>query len=174
MVGDDDDRIRWFLISTLEGKNVLFILQIAIRCATEDLLEYVTILLEAGASINFQKSTPLLDLIRRYNGDPNITNICLNVARKLIEAGCDVNQLTTISTLELNGVGIAKTPLIQAIERNFLEFASLLLDYGADPNIKCKLFQSCTLRMKQIYLTDRITLILYDKTAKQGHFDWVM
>ena len=164
-----NDRRWWWSDTLIPYLNVWklerVILQIAIRYATEDMPEYVTILLEAGASINFQKSAPLLDLIGRYTGDPNITNICLNVAGKLIEAGCDVNQLTTISIMERIGVVMSQTPLIEAIECNILEFASLLLDHGADPNIKCKLFQSCILRMKQIKVTDRTTLILYDKTA---------
>ena len=126
--------------------NVILILffafQIALSNATSSLMEYVSILIEAGASVDrsVAGSSPLIGLIVRAGKHAQDRKLCQKVAERLIEAGCDVNQCSSMFSVPRHGFSLTRTALSIAAELGLSEFAEMLLDAGADPNIICKKF----------------------------------
>src|SRR5690606_37491619 len=58
----------------------------------------------------------------------------IDVARRLIEAGADVNQAIEVDPPHMRSPAKGTSPLILAIENGHFELAEMLLVAGADPN----------------------------------------
>ena len=112
----------------------------ALSSANSSLMEYVSILIEAGASVDraVAGSSPLIGIVVRAGKHPQDRKLCQKVAERLIEAGCDVNQCSSMFNVDRHGFSLTRTALSIAAELGLPEFAEMLIDAGADPNITCK------------------------------------
>ena len=109
--------------------------------AGEDLPEYLSILLKAGASIECRDSdgyTPLTLHLRSENVDMAWQRTCEPFTTEidmLIKAGCDVNE----ACFERTQTGVVTKPaLIMAVSNDLSMIVHLLMQAGADPNIRGK------------------------------------
>ena len=97
-----------------------------------NLVEYVTILLRAGALPDPVESnvwTPLMQLIYRASDNPCKMRMYVEAIQLLIDAGCDVNRAFKPDAK------FSRTPLMMAVLKKIPRIAEVLLDAGADPDM---------------------------------------
>lgn len=113
--------------------------QVAILKSSVDLVNYVKILLEAGAQtdvVDLLGMSPMTCLIQRvtatkFHGEiEHIDQPYMDVARLLLEAGYDVNFTSAAHyAFQFHG-----TSLKMAVDRGVVPIVQLLLEHGADPD----------------------------------------
>lgn len=115
------------------------------RKITKKRKKILKILLDNGFDINWAQSfsdiidpTPLLIAIRSKN---------YTMVEVLISCGADINFI-----LGQDDVDTRSFPLLTSIEKNDIKMTKLLLDYGADPNLKNK-------PMETAVIFDRVDII---------------
>ena len=122
----------YYTVSSIGG---LVRSQIATISSKLNLVEYVSILLRAGASpdlVEVNSWTPLMQLIYRASDDPFKMRMYVEAIQLLIDAGCDVNRAFKPDTK------FSRTALMMAVLKDLLSIVEVLLDAGADPDLASK------------------------------------
>lgn len=141
----DEILLRFLLVVHLRGSVLVLLIavlcyKVAILKANASVVDYVRILLDAGADtdvIDLLGMSPMTCLVHRISPSTRsrgevhqVRGQYLEVGRLLLDAGYDVNYTSSAHySFQFHG-----TSLKMAVERGVVPLAEMLLDYGADPD----------------------------------------